>query len=267
MIKTLRYSIMLGLTVFVLTSCSEETVAPDNLEPGPEGWGAPEQQALLAALTNSAALANTPALGFAGLIVGTLGDVGGINTHTTNAFSQSVESEISLAVTAALSNTYEGAVGIQIGYDVDGVQGWFVGVIGWNGLNTESNSVSQLVGVYHFDTDSQSPPNSLSKPIGLEDASLAPPMGEAHHHLARATYWNSTNSYLGTSGSFEITSSTFSGSSDCSQTSFSCTYATGNMSGSFDFVAETIQGEMSWTQVPVSFSGLNAVRLTITRGL
>jgi hypothetical protein len=39
------------------------------------------------------------------------------------------------------------------------------------------------------------------------------------------------------------------------------------MSGSFNFEASTMIGEMSFTQVPVSFSGMPAVKLIISPDL
>ena len=266
MLKTLRLTALSTMLALGGAACGDGTTEPDDLDDNNTGLGAEEQAALRSALTTSGALSSTPVAGFAAMVVGVLGDVGTISTHETAALSQSIESGIQLAVTSAMSNSYEGAVGIQVGYDVNGIQGWFLGVVGWNGLNS-TGSITQLVGVYHFDVGSDEPPTTHSASIGLEDMQQAPARVPGDHHLALATYWNGTNSYWGVSGSMEFSGSSFSGSNNCGQQSFSCTYATGTMNGSFDFVAETLMGDISWTQVPVSFTNLPAVRLSISQSL
>ena len=259
MLKTLRLTTLAAFLALGIAACSDDVTEPEGT-----GFSPAEQQALINALTSSGALANSPAAGFAALVVGTLGEVGTISASQTAAMDRIVENGIQLAVSAALSSTYEGAVGVQIGYDIDGTQGWFIGVVGWNGLSTETNSVSQLVSIYHFDTDTGTPPATHSTTIGLDGLQQALPRSDADHHLATATYWDGIDTYWGTNGSVNFSGSSFSGSNDCSQLTFSCTYSTGSMSGTFEFESAILQGELTWTQVPVGFSNLPAVKLMIS---
>lgn len=260
-----RLHMILATMTAVTIACGEETTGPVNMEPEDEGWGAAEQQSLLNALNGSGVLASTPAAGFASILVGTLGGVGGINTHEIGVLDEAVEVGIQMAVNSAVSSSYEGAVGVQIGYDVDGIEGWFSGIIGWNGMGEGGGAISQMVAVYHFDTDSMEPPATLSMTVGIDGHQQGPTAAPANHHLATAVYWDGTNNYRGTSGSLDITASTFSGSSDCSQLSYSCTSSSGTMSGTFEFESQQVVGEGTWTQVPVSFSGLTAVKLMISQ--
>lgn len=268
MFKNFRVTTLAVLLTLTAGACGEEALGPDDQENDDMAWGTEEQTALLSALTTSGALAASPVAAFAPMVVGTLSDVGTISASQVAAMSQAVENGIQMALSATLSSTYDGAFGIQVGYEADGIEGWFIGVLGWNGLNTETNSVTQLVSVYHFDSGSDQPPATHSATIGLDDAlQQTPPSGAANHHLAFGTYWNGTDTFWGTTGSVDFSASSFSGSSDCSQVSYSCTYSTGSMSGAFDFAATTLIGGMSWTQVPVSFSSLPAVKLMISQGL
>jgi hypothetical protein len=264
MIKTIRLTALSVLFTMTASACGDEAMGPEDEE---MGWGTQEQQALITALASSGALAASPVAGFAAMVVGALDDVGSISTHETAALSQSIESDIELALSAAMSSTYDGAVGVQVGFDIDGTLGWFVGVIGWNGLSNGGSAVTDLVGVYHFDTGSDEPPATHSATIGLDGLQQSPPLSQTNHHFSTASYWDGTNSYWGTSGSFDISASSFSGTNDCSQTSFSCSYSTGNMSGAFEFDAMALNSDMSWTQVPVTFSNLRSVKLMISPGL
>lgn len=268
MFKNFRVITLAALLTLTAGACGEEALGPDDQENEDGEWGAAQQTALLSALTTSGVFAASPVAAFAPMVVATLSDVGTISASQVAAISQAVESGIQMARSATLSSTYNGAFGIQVGYEVDGIEGWFVGVLGWNGINAETSSVTQLISVYHADTGSNEPPATHSATIGLDDAlQHTPPSGAANHHLAVGTYWNGTDTFWGTNGAMDFTASSFSGSNDCGQVSFSCTYSTGSMSGSFDFDAQTLIGGMSWSQVPVSFSSLPAVKLMISQGL
>ena len=269
MLKNTRKTILFALIALTTSACGEGALGPgDDDDNDDMGWGATEQQALLTALNTSGALTRSPIAGFASMVVGTLSDVGTIRASQVAAMTQSVQSGIQMAITSSLSSTYDGAFGIHVGYELDGVQGWLVGILGWNGLDSQTNTVTELVSVYHFDTGSNQPPATHSADIGIDDGFLQlPPRGASDHHLATGTYWDGTDTFWGMSGSMDFTGSSFSGSTDCSQVSFSCTYSTGSMSGSFDFAAGSLISEMSWTQVPVSFSNLTAVQLMISPGL
>jgi hypothetical protein len=96
------------------------------------------------------------------------------------------------------------------------------------------------------------PPTSESGTIGSDEFALA-------------TYWDGMDTFWGTSGSVSFSGSSFSGSTDCSQQGVTCSYSTGAMSGSFEFESETLGGGMTWTQVPVSFSNMPTVKLTVSQ--
>jgi len=210
-----------------------------------------EKAALMEAITATGALTG-PAAAYAPLALSTLSEVGTISTSQTAVIDEAIETGIKLAVSAVVSASYEGAVGVQIGYDIRGDSGWFIGVIGWNGLDTQTRTVSELVTAYGYGDDSSTPPTNLQGPIG----------GDV---LVKGSYWNGMP-YYAMSGDVSITGASFSGSTDCSVLVYTCSYATGTMSGNFGFMAQALETTDTYEQVPVSFSGLPAVSLTVTDG-
>ena len=72
--------------------------------------------------------------------------------------------------------------------------------------------------------------------------------------------------YQAMSGSISLSGTGFSGSTDCSVLIYTCSYATGTMNGSFGFTARATGSTDTYEQVPISFSGLPAVALTVTDG-
>jgi hypothetical protein len=82
-----------------------------------------------------------------------------------------------------------------------------------------------------------------------------------------AWYTSTNTAYYGTSGAASVSSSSFSGSTDCSTSqggvTMDCSYSAGRMSGNFNFTAETFQGA-SYTQAPIVFSNLPAVRMILS---
>jgi hypothetical protein len=244
-----RIGIWTVAAMLVAGACSDD--AADITDPdGTGSLSAAEKAALSQALTTTGALAGTPAAPYAALVIQTLDEVGTMNASRSAAIDKAIESGLSLALTAALGANYEGAVGVQVGYDVQGTTGWFIGVVGWNGLSVQNNSVSELVSAYGFGEGSSTPPSNVAGAIG---------------DLLGASYWDGMP-YYGMSGNASITGSNFSGSTDCSFIGFSCSYATGTMSGNFGFEAQALETTDTYSQSTVNFSGLPAVSLTVTQG-
>jgi hypothetical protein len=225
-------------------ACSED--GDELLGPDDSGFTAAEKQALTNALLNSGALSATPAGAYAAFVVDLLEDVGTISAVQSAALADAISEGISLAADANAANNYEGAVGIQVGFDIIGIQGWVSGVLGWNRLDTNVGTVDELVVVYKTGDGSDIPPSAWDGDFG----------GESN---VWAVYWDGESHY-GTSGSASVTGSSFSGSNDCTTQTFSCTYSTGTMNGGFDFDAS----ETGYTQVPVEFSSLYAVKIMIS---
>jgi hypothetical protein len=242
-----RLITMSAVLVFGLAACSED--ADELLAPDGTGFTAAEKQALTNALLSSGALSATPAGAYAALVVNLLDDVGTISASQSAAIDEAVRNGISLAVAGAAASNYEGGAGIQVGFDIVGVQGWVSGVVGWNGLDTDAGTVDQLVTAYAVGDDSDMPPSTWD----------GTPGGESN---VWATYWDG-DPYYATSGNAAVTASSFSGSNDCTTQSFSCNYSTGTMNGGFDFEAMSIS-ETVYTQDPVSYSGLPAVKIMIS---
>ena len=192
---------------------------------------------------------------FAAFVVGTVGEVGTLDATTVNAaINTAFDRALSMSQTAIQGADYEGAVGIAIEYDYDvqgqAFSGWFYGVVGWNGINTTAHTIDELVAVYGFG-EGGSLPTSASGTV--EDGDVF------------AWYATPSQDYFGLTGEASVSSSSFSGSTDCSQNTagVECSYGTGTMNGSFEFAAETLSGG-PYTQSKVDFSGLPAVRVIIS---
>ena len=246
-----RIGICTVAAMLAVGACSDD--AGDLTDPNGTGsLTAAEKAALSQALTTTGALAGTPAAPYAALVIQTLDEVGTLNASRSAAIDKAIESGLSLALSAALGANYEGAVGVQVGYDVQGVTGWFIGVVGWNGLSTQTNSVSELVSAYGFGEGTSTPPSNIQGVIADDD-------------YLGGSFWNGMPFYAMT-GNASITGSGFSGATDCGFIGFSCSYATGTMSGNFDFEAQALESTDTYSQSTVNFSGLPAVSLTVTQG-
>lgn len=217
---------------------------------GGPGGGLPaaEKQELINALSQ------TEFGAFAAFVIGTIGEVGTLDAGSVNtAIGTAFDRALSLSRTSGLAASYEGAVGlaIQFDYDVQGVSesGWFYGVVGWNGINTTAHTIDEIVLVYGVG-DTGTLPNQASGTV--EDLDVV------------AIYDTPSQTYYGTTGTAQVTGSSFSGSTDCSEgtAGVECSYATGDMNGNFGFEAETLAGSPH-TQTPVTFSSLPAVRVNI----
>jgi len=211
---------------------------------------AAEKAALMEALTNTGAFAGTPAALYAPFALAGLDETGTISAGRSAAIDEAIESGISLAVSTALATNYD-AVGVQLSFDIQGQTGWFIGVVGWTGLNTTAKTVDELVAVYSYG-DGTTAPSNVQGSFG----------GDA---VLEGSYWDGAR-YSATEGSASITGSGFSGSTDCSITGFTCSYAQGTMSGNFGFTAQALETTDTYEQVPVSFTGLPAVSVTVSDG-
>ena len=204
------------------------------------------------------ALANTDFGGLATYVVQVVGKVGTLDAAAVNAsISRALDHALSLSVTGAQSASYEGAVGIAMEATYQGQSVWFYGIIGWNGINTSNNTVDEILLVGGAG-DGTTLPASASGTIGQGD------IFAFYEKLNGSTY----DYFDGTSGNASVSASSFSGSTDCSASSsgitIDCSYSTGTMNGSFNFVAENIESADTYTQPGVTFSGLPAVKLTLT---
>ncbi len=247
-----KFGILAVAALFAVTGCSDDI---DQLvDPGGDGnLNSAEQAALINALNTSGVLAGTPVAAFSSFAVGILDEVGTMSASRSRAIDEAIESGIRLAVSKAAAASYEGAVGVQVGWDLQGDVGWFIGVLGWNGLNVQTATVSELVAAYGYDFgNTNQPPASTSGTIG-EDPYVA------------GMYWDGSTTYYGTSGDATMSGSNFTGSNDCSQTGITCSYSTGTMNGNFNFVgSDMAEGGSTYTQPLVNFSSLPAVKMMIS---
>jgi hypothetical protein len=228
----------------VLAACSDST--------GTSGTqlSTAEKTALSAALTSSGALDDAGiAGGFGPIAITLLNSVGSLGT---TASAQAVATGISAAVRGTRAATYQGAIGVQIIVTSGTQSATFTGVIGWDGLNSSAQTVDEVVAA------------------GVVTATTAPvaigttPIGSGG---GIASYWDRTtnSSYVGTSGSFVLTSASFSGSgTNCAQQGLTtCNYTAGTMNGSFAFGAIKTVGTGTYTQTSVTFNGLPTLKITI----
>ncbi len=251
-----KFGILAVAALFAFTGCSDEI---DQLvDPGGEGnLNSAEKAALINALNTSGVLAGTPVAAFSSFAIGILDEVGTISASRSRAIDEAIESGIRLAVSKAAAASYEGAVGVQVGWDIQGDMGWFIGVIGWNGLDTQTRTVSEIVAVYGYESGTNQLPPSKEGTIGYV-------VGE--EPSVTGMYWDGSTTFYGTSGNATMSGSGFSGSNDCSQTGISCSYSTGTMNGNFNFVgSDMAEGGSTYTQPAVNFSSLPAVKMMISQ--
>jgi len=213
-------------------------------------------QAEKTALAN--ALASTEFGGLAAYVVQVVGQVGTLDAAgATSAVNAALTNAMSLSSTGALAAAYEGAVGIAILFDYniqgDVFQGWFYGVFGWNGINASAGTVDEWVLVGGFGEDAFLPTSASGT---IEDLDVF------------ADYSNNNLLYTGTSGEASVSSSSFSGNTDCSASqqgiTVDCSYSVGQMNGNFEFVATRVGGTGTYTQTPIEFTNLPALRMTLT---
>jgi hypothetical protein len=213
-----------------------------------------EKTALTEALIGTGELGGFGA--FAGYAVELTGSTGKLNAGASAAVAKAMDRAMSLSSSGIAAASYDG-VGFAMDYSYDfsgeSYSGWFIGVVGWNGLDGSAGTVDELV-VVGGGSDEGSLPTTTSGIIG-EDAEVF------------AMYWDGTDAFIGISGSAAITSSSFTGgTTDCSGSdqgvTLDCEVQVGTLGGDFDFEADNFSGG-TYTQTPVVFSGLPAVRIVI----
>jgi hypothetical protein len=231
--------------------------------PGGSNFSAADQANLASALTNSGALNATGLAGFASFLTAGVTSVGSMNAATSAAVNAAVNSAIRSSLNGvAATSSYEGAVGFEVTYNIsssftggDPLVGYFVGALGWNGLS--STGVSNFAMAGGGDVGSTTLPSGVSGTIGADGST------------AFGIYYDGTGSFGATSGNVTITPSGFSGSSvDCSATAqgvtVTCSVTGGSMSGNFNFDAQSLTSDATYTQPGVAFSSLPAVKISIS---
>jgi hypothetical protein len=128
----------------------------------------------------------------------------------------------------------------------------FTSVTGWDGLDVGAKSVDSAITVAAIDEGAGTFPTTVNASIDDGDAF--------------ASYFNGTDTFLGESGQFSVTSSSFGATEDCPNVQTgngltSCRIAFGTMSGNFDFAGSN--GSDDYTRGNTSFS-VPAVQLSIT---
>lgn len=222
---------------------------------GPGGSDLSDQEKTV--LANALANADDPSgIGaFASSIVQLVEGVGKLDPGTQASIRRLVNDRLHLSTSGVAALSYDG-VGFAIEYDYniggETFSGFFLGVVGWNGINTSTNTVDELVMVGGFGEGSTLPTSATGT---IEDGDVF------------ALYVDGETGYFGTAGSASA-SPNFSGSStDCSTTSqgitLDCAYTTGTMAGDFEFEAEDFSTTSTYTQAPIAFSGLPALRMSI----
>ncbi|HEX5819826.1 MAG TPA: hypothetical protein VFY20_13150 [Gemmatimonadales bacterium] len=203
----------------------------DGNEPNGTALSSTEAAALSAAIANSGAIAGEASL-VAPLAFGLVRSYGTISTTAALTAAGSSAARMNL-----LAASYD-AVGYQVKYDftVNGVQQVIstTGAVAWAGLDTQAQTVDELVFIAAFDETGDFP-TSGNGVIGDD---------------TEATWVvNETESvYLGTSGSAVLESASFSGgTTSCSRDipgfgTINCSYRYGQMVGSFGFDAVQFQG-------------------------
>jgi hypothetical protein len=218
-------------------TCALAAIAACGSDNGPSGstsLSASETAALTAALTTNGALGSEAA-----------------------AFAPFALSQVH---TAGTFGSYD-AVGVEVNYTVtaggQSQSGVFSGIVGWQGLNTSAQTVDKIITASQFSTGG-SFPATIAGTVGVN--------GVVGSYYDRSTASN----YLASSGTFNLTASTFgSGTTSCNSSSggvtVTCSYSTGTMTGNFGFSADKANGtgDATFTQATTNFD-LPAVRITIT---
>lgn len=224
---------------------------------GPNGGGLSQQQkdVLTSALINSGAVTGGFA-DFAAYAIDLTGEVGRLEPAASAAVRRAIHEAVALSVNGVAGASYD-AVGFAIAYSWDvqneSFAGWTIGVIGWNGISTATNTVDELVFVGSAG-DASPLPSSTSGLV--EDGDVF------------AAYWDGEATFFGITGQADISGSSFTGDvQDCSSSTqdltVSCSVQVGRMGGSFDFESENNLGTATYSQPGVTFSGLPAVRIVI----
>lgn len=219
-------------------------------ENGGDSLNLAEKTALSQALTTSGALTGAgPAAGFGPVALFMLPNIGALSAGTA------ASSALNASLSGVRAATYEGAVGVQVIYTSGSTSQTFTGVIGWSGLNVTASTVDEVVSAGAL--------TSSTTPVGNGSNTTI------NGSTGFGAYWLRTPqaSYSpGSTGNFELTTGSFTGTQvDCASLAevSQCNYRTGTMSGQFNFTAQRVGATGEYTQTPVTFSNLPAVRVTI----
>jgi hypothetical protein len=246
-------AVAVGMAVAV--GCGDDGTGPEDGD-----LTTAEKAALAEALTESGALAEVPFASFATVAVEFIGEIGTLDAGTaaSAALTKAIENGLRLGVAHAAATSYEGAVGfiVNVEFTSGSVtdQGYFAGVVGWNGVNTATNTVDDLVvGAIYGEGVA---PSTISGTVG----------GSTQTTFTIGSYWDGSVAYYGTSGAFTMNAGSFGGGTDCSGSgggfSFECSYAVGSASGDLDFEGEST-AQATYTQSPLAYSGLPILRMSI----
>lgn len=245
-----------GLAIIALAVAACEEGGGGSLTPT-------EKLQLTNALVNSGSLESIgPAGGYAPFAIQLLPSIGSLGSGASAA----VNHAINASITGLRATSYEGAVGVQIIYNVLGQTGTFTGVVGWDGFTPGANATVEEIVSAGAVTSGSTPIGNISTPIG--SSSTGPDRTGYATYFARATQ----SLYVGTSGTFTVSAQSFSSGTpvNCGiglgGTNITCSYVTGTMSGSFNFQANRVSGTgaTTYTQSAINFSSLPSVRMTIS---
>lgn len=210
-----------------------------------------EKTAVATALLGSGALGASPFAGFAPFAILVVDQLGSIGSPSAGAAGAAMDA----AVVAGRASFYEQAFGMVVTFEITSqgqtTTGFITGVIGWNGLDAQAQTVDELV---------------TAALVGVDVPTLTSGAYTIESGTAFASYFDGSQAYFATTGSVDINSS-FGGSiRDCSQSgqgyTVACSYQAGTMSGQFGFEATGVETG-TYTQDPVTFS-VPAVQVNLT---
>lgn len=239
------------IAVGLAVGCSDSTGPDDELSDA-------DREAVAQILTNSSVFATSPAAGFAVFFLDGLEGLGQMSATSAAQLQRQVADGVSFSLNNAAADEYDG-FGFIVDFSISsqGVtqSGWMAGVVGMADLDLEAATAGELVSAFLMDLESTTAPSTGS--------------GTIEEATAFATYWDGSSNYIGTSGMVDVTASSFGGdSNDCSGSAqgitVTCSYTAGTMTGSFAFEAQELLGEQTYTQAPISFVNLPAVRMSLT---
>lgn len=240
----LALMLVLGLTVAACGGDDDPT-GPDGSDGGSE-----EFTAVVDALASSGALG-----GFGGVAL--LADPGDVQIGTIDVTAGSPSAPAGpmaslLAGRQAIAFQYV----FDVTYEGESIQGTITGVSAWTGLDVNAKTVDEVVSVLAFSDASSGSSFDLAGENGLA------------YYIENAGNPQAHDAYFGTSGTFSVGSVSVGGGQSCGTqvSGWSCTYATGTMSGSFNFAASNFAQPPQEITRSSSFSGLPLVRVTVTGG-
>lgn len=229
-----RSVVIAGTAGLMVTGCGNETTAPPMVTA--------EQSAIAAAAAEAGVMSGRGGT-FSTLALGQVGDRASMGSFQ--------------------------AFGIQVVYDLVDVSlgtgrdvGWFVGVVGYSGLDVAARTAAEVISA-GAGASGVAVMGSGSVQIGQ--------IVNSREGVALFARRSPSALYVGNSGTFTLQSATFSSPRICGTTSgtpspVTCTYATGTMTGTFDFMAGLLTGTgaATYTQAQTTFT-LPAIQVTMSQ--